>query len=149
MNELDKEVKKSAVKDNVSNLVDNTRSTASEIASEAQASAARIGSKLQERTNETRSEVVNVINSLKALIAQYADFDRASEFKNQLVGKATEIKGVVQDEVSHAYQVGKERTILTVQEKPLTSVAIALGAGVLLGYLLGSKQISHSTSTNY
>lgn len=146
MYEADKEVKKAAVKDNVSNLVDNTRNTANDIASEAQASAARIGTKLQERTSETRSEVVNVINSLKALIAQYADFDRASELKSQLVGKATEIKGVVQDEVTHAYQVGKERTALTVQEKPLTSVAVALGAGVLLGYILGSKQTSHSTT---
>jgi ElaB/YqjD/DUF883 family membrane-anchored ribosome-binding protein len=146
MYDPNKEVKKAAVKDNVSNLVDNTRNTAAEIAAEAQASAARIGNTLQERTTETRSEVMNVINSLKALIAQYADFDRATDLKNQLVGKATEIRGVVQDEVTHAYQVGKERTVQTVQEKPLTSVAVALGAGVLLGYILGSKQTSHSTN---
>jgi ElaB/YqjD/DUF883 family membrane-anchored ribosome-binding protein len=146
MYDPNKEVKKAAVKDNVSNLVDNTRNTAAEIAAEAQASAARIGHTLQERTTETRSEVMNVINSLKALIAQYADFDRATDLKNQLVGKATEIRGVVQDEVTHAYQVGKERTVQTVQEKPLTSVAVALGAGVLLGYILGSKQTSHSTN---
>ncbi|MBA4069879.1 MAG: hypothetical protein C0495_08480 [Acinetobacter sp.] len=146
MYDPNKEVKKAAVKDNVANIVDNTRNTAAEVASEAQASAARIGNTLQERATETRSEVINVINSLKALIAQYADFDRATDLKNQLVGKATEIRGVVQDEVTHAYQVGKERTVQTVQEKPLTSVAVALGAGVLLGYILGSKQTSHSTN---
>lgn len=146
MYEPTKDLKKAAVKDNVSNLVDNTRDTVSEIAGEAQASAAHIGSTLQERTNETRSEVMNVINSLKALIAQYADFDRANELKNQFVGKAVEFKGVVQDEVVNAYHVGKDRTVQTVQEKPLTSVAVALGAGVLLGYILGSKQTSHTTN---
>lgn len=145
MYEPTKEVKKMEVKENVSNLVNNTRDTASEIASEARASASRMGDTLQERTGEARSEVLNVINSLKALIAQYTDFDRATDLKNQLVGKAAEIKGVVQDEMVNAYHVGKERTVQTVQDKPLTSVAVALGAGILLGYILGSKQ-SHSNN---
>lgn len=140
-----KDVKKADVKDNVSNLVNSTKDTASDIANEARASATRMGDTLHERTGETRSEVLNVINSLKALIAQYTDFDRAADLKNQLVGKAVEIKGVVQDEVANAYHLGKERTAQTVQDKPLTSVAIALGAGVLLGYILGSKQ-SHSNN---
>jgi ElaB/YqjD/DUF883 family membrane-anchored ribosome-binding protein len=145
MYETTKDVKKADVKDNVSNLVNNTKDTASDMANEARASASRMGDTLQERTVETRSEVLNVINSLKALIAQYTDFDRATDLKNQLVDKAVEIKGVVQDEVANAYHLGKERTVQTVQDKPLASVAIALGAGVLLGYILGSKQ-SHSNN---
>jgi ElaB/YqjD/DUF883 family membrane-anchored ribosome-binding protein len=143
MYDPNKEVKKVDVKENVSNLVNNTKDTASEIANEARASASRMGDTLHERTSGTRSEVLNVIDSLKALIAQYTDFDRATDVKNLLVGKATEIKGVVQDEVTHAYHLGKERTAQTVQDKPLTSVAVALGAGILLGYILGSKQ-SHT-----
>ncbi len=144
MYDPNKDLKKADVKENVSNLVDSTRNTANEVANEARSAASRIGDTLQDRTTETRSEVLNVINSLKALIAQYTDFDRAGELKNQIVDKAVAIKGVVQDEVVHAYQVGKERTSLTVQDRPLTSVAVALGAGVLLGYILGSKQTSHS-----
>jgi ElaB/YqjD/DUF883 family membrane-anchored ribosome-binding protein len=143
MYEPTKDVKKADVKQNVSQLVNSTKDSASELAKEARASAARISDTLQERTTETRSEVLNVINSLKALIAQYTDFDRASDLKNQIVDKAVEIKGVVQDEVANAYHLGKERTAQTVQDKPLTSVAVALGAGVLLGYILGAKQ-SHS-----
>jgi len=44
--------------------------------------------------------------------------------------------------VTHAYEAGKERTVHTVQEKPLLSLGLAIGAGVLLGYILGSKQSS-------
>lgn len=141
-----KDVKKADVEEKVSQLVNSTKDAASEVASEARASASRISDTLQERTTETRSEVLNVINSLKALIAQYTDFDRASDLKNQLVDKAVVIKGVVQDEVANAYHLGKERTVQTVQDRPLTSVAVALGAGVLLGYILGAKQ---SSSNNF
>jgi ElaB/YqjD/DUF883 family membrane-anchored ribosome-binding protein len=138
------DLKKTEVKENVSQFVDNAKQNAAEVAEDAKAAAAQLGNKVNEKSLETKNEAVNLIASLKSLLSQYTDLGRANEIKNQIVDKATEIGGVVQNEVSNAYQVSKDRTVQSVQEKPITSLAIALGAGVLLGYILGSKNSSNS-----
>ena len=144
MYDTTKDVKKTEVKENVSQFVDSAKQNAAEVADEAKAAAAQLGNKVNEKSMETKAEAINLISSLKSLLAQYTDLGRASEIKNQIVDKAVELKGTVQNEVSNAYQVGRERTTQTVQEKPITSLAVALGACILLGYILGTKQSSNS-----
>lgn len=126
------------VKQNVSNLVDNAKENMSDVASDVKASASNLGDRIQRQGEETKAEAYNVIDSLKSLLAQYTDSSRATHIKDQIVDKAVELKGVVQNEVGHA----KDRTVQTVQDKPILSLAVALGAGVLLGYILGTKQNS-------
>ena len=136
------ETKTSEIKENVSKFVDNTKENINEVASDVKASAANLSDKVQEKSRETKEEAHNLVDSLKALLSQYTDGSRASEIKNQLLDKAVELKGVVQDEVTNAYESGKERTVQTVQDKPILSLAVALGAGILVGYILGTKQSS-------
>lgn len=139
-----KDIKKADVKENVNQFVDTARQNAAEVADEARNAAANLGAKVSEKSMETKAEAANLIASLKSLLSQYTDLNRANEFKNQVIDRAFELKGTVQDEVTHAYQVGRDRTVQTVQERPITSLAVALGAGILLGYILGSKQSSNS-----
>lgn len=136
------ETKTTEIKENVSQFVDNTKENINEVASDVKASAANLSDKVQEKSRETKEEAHNLVDSLKALLSQYTDGSRASEIKNQLLDKAVELKGVVQDEVTNAYESGKERTVQTVQDKPILSLAVALGAGILVGYILGTKQSS-------
>lgn len=144
MYDTTKDIKKADVKENVSQFVDTAKQNAADVADEARNAAANLGNKVNEKTLETRAEAANLIASLKSLLAQYTDLGRVNELKNQVIDKAFDIKGTVQDEVVNAYQVGRERTVQTVQDKPITSLAVALGAGILLGYILGSKQSSNS-----
>ena len=139
-----KDIKKTDVKENVNQFVDTAKQNAAEVADEARNAAANLGAKVSEKSMETKAEAANLIASLKSLLSQYTDLNRANEFKNQVIDRAFELKGTVQDEVTHAYQVGRDRTVQTVQERPITSLAVALGAGILLGYILGSKQSSNS-----
>ena len=136
------ETKTTEIKENVSQFVDNTKENINEVASDVKASAANLSDKVQEKSRETKEEAHNLVDSLKALLSQDTDGSRASEIKNQLLDKAVELKGVVQDEVTNAYESGKERTVQTVQDKPILSLAVALGAGILVGYILGTKQSS-------
>ncbi len=130
------------IKENLSQFVDNTKDTINEVANDVKASAANLSDKVQEKSKDSKEEAYNLVDSLKALLAQYTDGSKANEFKNQLVDKAIEFKGVVQDGVTNAYESGKERTVQTVQDKPILSLAVALGAGILVGYILGTKQSS-------
>jgi len=128
------------LKNKAANLADNVKDNVDSVANDVKRSADRIGSDLQQKTLETKHEALSVVDSLKSLINQYANSTNVEQIKNQILDKAYELKGTVKDEVSHAYAAGKERTVHTVQEKPLVSLGLAIGAGLLLGYILGSKQ---------
>ena len=136
------ETKASEVADYATQLVDNAESNVNHIAQDVKASAADFNKKIQKQTKETKEDVYQLVDSLKSLLAQYTDSSKADQIKNQLVDKAIELKGVVQDEVTRAYNTSKDRTVQTVQDKPILSLAVALGAGVLVGYILGTKQSS-------
>ena len=91
------------------------------------------------QSEETKAQAVGVIESLKSLLNQYTSSSNVNDIKDQIVDKANQLKTLVKDEASHAYEVSRDRTAQTVQEKPIASLAVAVGAGVLLGYILGTK----------
>ena len=130
------------VKNQAADLAANIKGNAAEVGSDIKNAANQVGDKVYQKGMEVKNEANDVIASLKALLMEYTDSATTTRIKNQIVDKAIEIKSVVQDEVAHAYQVSRDRTVQTVQEKPMLSLAVALGAGVLLGYILGTKKSS-------
>ena len=130
------------LKDNAVNLVASVKNNVLEIIGEIKRSVNKVSDKLQHSTAETKQEAANLINSLEVLLAQYSSASKASEVKNQFVEKAVELKCAMQGEVNHAYKVGKESIVQTVQNQPFLSIAVAAGTGLLIGYILGNKQSS-------
>lgn len=129
-------------KNNIEKTASDVKHGAEDLATDAKRSAQDFGHHLQEAATEGKHEALGVINSLKALLAQYTNSSNVNELKEQILDKAYELKNTVHDEVSHAYHTGKQRTVQTVQDKPLLSLGLAVGAGVLLGYILGTKNSS-------
>ena len=134
------------VKENMSQLVDNTKESISDLSKEAKENASQLGQKIQEKGRETKQDAIDLVDSLKALITKNTDrFDASTieagivGIKNQVTDKAVEWKNIVQDEVTHAVETSKARTEKVVREQPLVSLAVAVGAGILIGYLLGNK----------
>jgi ElaB/YqjD/DUF883 family membrane-anchored ribosome-binding protein len=130
------------LKDKAVSLVANVKNDVLEVTDDVKKTANNVSNKVQQSSKEAKQDAINLIDSLKALLAEYTGDTKATALKDEFVEKAVELKGVVQDEVTHAYEVGKERTAQAVQDKPLLSLAVALGAGVLVGYILGTKQSS-------
>lgn len=137
---------KADVKENVSQLLDNTKENISELSKDIKENASKLGSKIQEKGRETKQDALELVESLKALIAKNTDrYDLSSiesgivDIKSQVADKAVEWKNAIQDEVTHAVETSKAQTEKVVREQPLVSLAVAVGAGVLIGYLLGSK----------
>ncbi len=131
-----------STRNNIEKTASDVKRGAEDLATNVKRSAEDIGHHLQESATEGKHEALGVINSLKGLLAQYTNSSNVNELKEQILDKAYELKNTVHDEVSNAYHVGKQRTVETVQEKPLLSLGLAVGAGVLLGYILGTKNSS-------
>ncbi|MBX9675048.1 MAG: hypothetical protein CTY37_03555 [Methylotenera sp.] len=134
--------KQDDLKNKAADLADNVKDNVEQVTKDVKRSAESISNSVQHKAAETKHEALNVIDSLKSLLAQYTNSTNVNELKNQILDKAYELKGTVKDEVTHAYETSKERTVQTVQDKPLLSLGLAVGAGLLLGYILGSKQSS-------
>ncbi len=130
------------MQDKAANMVANVKNDVLEVTDNIKQASNNVGNKVQQSSKEAKQDALNLIDSLKALLADYTTVSKATEIKDQLMHKAVELKDVVQDEVTQAYQVSKERATQTVQEKPLLSLAVAVGVGVLVGYILGTKQSS-------
>ena len=135
------------VKDKAANLANNLRTNVENVTNEAKSDlkneAANLVDMVHQQSVETKAQAVSVIESLKSLLSQYTSGSNIAEMKSQILDKANQLKGLVKDEASHAYEVTKDRATQTVQDKPITTLAIAVGAGILLGYILGSKTHSN------
>ena len=131
------------VKDKAVNLANNVRTNVenvtNEVKSDIKNEAANLVDMVHQQSVETKAQAVSVIESLKSLLSQYTSGSNVGEMKTQILDKANQLKSLMKDEASHAYEVTKERATQTVQDKPMMTLAIAVGAGVLLGYILGSK----------
>ena len=135
--------KQDDVKDKAADLANsvktNVENVANSVKSDIKNEAEQIVDMVHTQSVETKAQAVSVIESLKSLLSQYTNGSNIHEIKDQIVDKANQLKGLVKEEASHAYEVSRDRTVQTVQERPITSLAVAVGAGVLLGYILGSK----------
>jgi ElaB/YqjD/DUF883 family membrane-anchored ribosome-binding protein len=121
-----------SVKSNVETVTDTVKN-------DLQNDAKEVLNMVHVQTEETKAQALGVIESLKSLLGDYTNGSNIADLKDQIVDKANQLKGLVKDEASHAYEVSRNRTVQTVHEKPIASLAVAVGAGVLLGYILGSK----------
>lgn len=136
--------KEDELKEKANNLANSAKNNANDLVEDVKHKAEQFGDSAHDKVMETKQEALNVITSLKALLAQYTSSSNISEIKNQILEKAMSLKGVVKEEVSHAYESGRARTLHTVQEKPLASIVVAVSAGVILGYLLSHKRNSRN-----
>lgn len=131
-----------SAKENFDKSTTDFKRGAEDLATDVKRGVQDMGQNLHASAADTKHEALGVINSLKALLAQYTSSSNVQELKHLILDKAYELKGTVSDEVSHVYHAGKDRAVHTVQEKPLLSLGLAVGAGVLLGYILGTKNSS-------
>lgn len=122
----------SSVKTNVENVTNTVKN-------DIQNDAREVLDMIHTQTEETKAQAIGVIESLKSLLNQYTSGTNVNEIKDQIVDKANQLKNLVKDEANHAYEVSRDHTVKTVHDKPIASLAVAVGAGVLLGYILGSK----------
>lgn len=136
------ETNTSAIKENFATLVDTTKDNLSEVAKEATQSASRLGSKVQEKSKETTQDALELIDSLKALLAKNTD----ATYTDQIKDKVSEWKGLIQHEVANAVETSKAQTTKALREQPFMSLAVAIGAGIVIGYVLGNSFSNNQSS---
>ena len=139
----DNEVKVSELKEGATDLMGTTKEKLNEFTSDVKQAETKLQDNAQTKIKEVKDDAITLINNLKTLLSENTTSSKINEAKERAYDKATEWKNLVQDEVAHAIEVTNAQTRRVVTEKPLVSLAAALAAGVLLGYVLGNKQSSN------
>ena len=140
----DNEVKTSELKENANDLMNTAQESFTEISGDVKQATSKLQDKAQSKIKETKEDAMTLVNNLKTLLSENTTANKINEAKDHALDKAVEWKGIVQDEVARAIEATNAQTKKVVTEKPLLSLAVALAAGVLLGYVLGNKQSSNN-----
>lgn len=111
-----------------------------EIAAQVKTTANDLLAAVNDTTDETQDKAKELIRNLKSDISRLTSEEDAESVAAQLSTKAGRVKEQVQKEVADTYHTLKDKTSDTVQQHPLGTVLVAAGAGLLIGYLLGSKR---------
>lgn len=133
---------KEELKKEASNLLDNVKDSSTELASEVKKSSNYLQNEAKEAIYDSKAEILTLISSLKGLLADTDYAGNARQMRDQVLAKAGEWKNKAADEIMHATDVSVVKTRSIVREQPLASVAIAVSAGVIIGYILGNKSSS-------
>jgi ElaB/YqjD/DUF883 family membrane-anchored ribosome-binding protein len=133
---------KDNIRSDADTLAQEAHNTVEKVAEQIKTSAAKVSDKIVNKTEATKDQAESLINSLRALLDDHKQRSKVDEFKDQITGKAAELKNVVTDEVVNAYATTKQRATDTVKENPVGTLVLVAGVGLLLGYVLGSKQSS-------
>ena len=128
------------IKDNAEHLVDSAKEAVSEITADTKDAAQQLGKKIQSRSADTKSDAEALIASLRELLAEKPLQNKAEEIKSQLTEQYQEWKNTIQHEVEVAVKESQVRSRKVLNEQPLLTLAVAVGAGALVGYLVGNHQ---------
>lgn len=123
-------------------LAQEAHQTVEKVADQIKSTAAKVSNKIANKTDDTKDQAESLIHSLKNLLDEHKQKTKVEQLKEQLTDKAAELKTVVTDEVVNAYASTKQRAAETVKENPVGTLVLVAGVGLLLGYVLGSKQSS-------
>lgn len=136
-----KNLKENSIKAETEEMADKAKSNISDLSKEIKASTGMVADNIVYKTERAEDEAVNLVENIRQLVTNYANKDRLTAVKSEVVGKAKVVKENVQQGVTTAV----EETSTKVREKPIRSVALAAGLGALVGYALAAKKSKSST----
>ena len=118
-----------AAKNNINSLSNDIKSSANKAAEN-----------VVNKTEDGKDHAISLVEHIKSLVSTYSDPAKIDDIKSDVYDKAKTLKDNVSHEVSVSVGKAKKKTVKTVRQNPMASVAVAAGVGALVGYLLASKK---------
>lgn len=137
-------LKSSEIKDKAGRLADSTKDAVIDAASDAKDTAREFTKRVGARTQDTKADAEALIDSLRELLSDKPITQKSDELKERITDQYYQWKNTLQDEISNAVSEGQARSRKVLNEQPLLTLAVAVGTGAFIGYLLGSYKSDNS-----
>lgn len=136
-------INRSKTQDKTEQLSEEAKDTVNKASSSVKSSANKANQSITNATNRTEDQADRLINGLRDLINQHSSPSNINAIKEKFVDKASHLRSMVGHELSTAYDISKERAAEQVKNHPVGTLALVAGTGLLLGFVLGTKQSSN------
>lgn len=133
---------KEAIQNNADKLAKESHLVVDQVTDSIKKTASTVSDTVSEKTESFKDQAQVLVEQLKSIIHNTTAAESDSDFKQQVTQKVNALQAAITDEATVAYQSSKQRTIDVVKDNPIGTIAVAAGVGLLLGYVLGSKQSS-------
>lgn len=133
---------KETIQQNTDKLAKDTHQVVDQMTDSIKKTASTMSDTFNEKTESVKDQAQRLVDQLKSMVHDATDVESDTDFKRQLTQKINALQAAITDEASHAYYTSKQRTVDVVKENPIGTIVVAAGVGLLLGYVLGSKQSS-------
>ena len=130
--------KNSAIKENAEEFIESTKDNLADITLDAKRSAARLGRKIKRKSSDSKEDVLALIDDLKDLLEPETP-SKVDQIIEQLVDQVAGWKVSIQEELLHALKVSDVTSRRLLQKRSLLTLSIAMGAGVLIGYIASQE----------
>jgi ElaB/YqjD/DUF883 family membrane-anchored ribosome-binding protein len=130
------------VKENVNEVVNTAKENFDELSLDAKLAASKIGGKVKEAANQTKDEANQLLTSLRALLSDSLSDEqtKAEQIKAELAKQYHHWRIAAQDELAELVAQSRVKSRKVLHDQPLLSLAVAVGAGALIGYVVGQHQ---------
>ncbi len=136
--------KSNDVKDKAEDFKDAATAAVSDAASDAKDTVQELGRRISSRTKETKGDAEALIESLRELLGDKPVSSKTEEIKARVADQYYQWKDTIQEEVAIALQDSQARSRQVLNDQPLLTLAVAVGAGAFIGYLIGSHNSDRS-----
>lgn len=131
---------KDTIQHNTDKLAKDTHEVVDQMTDSIKKTASTVTDTIHEKTESVKDQAQRLVDQLKSMVHDATDVESTNDFKSELTQKINALQATISDEASHAYFTSKQRTVDVVKENPIGTIVVAAGVGLLLGYVLGSKQ---------
>lgn len=137
--------KSTEVSEKAVEVVENVKDNVQDLTSEAKNRAADLSDKLKKTAADAKVDATELLASVRQLLEEKAEVqaNKVSEITATLSEQYEQLSVAAKEEFQTLLAKGQVKTKKVLNEQPLLTLAVAIGAGALIGYVIGQSTVSN------
>lgn len=130
--------KEDQVKKDAANAWENTKDSVAEFGRDVNNAARDVADSARDAVRGTKNDANDLMTSIRDLLDDKSSSSerKLDRIRDKVIGHYDDLKSVAQERFGEMYETGREKGRKVLDEQPVTALAVAIGAGALIGFLL-------------
>ncbi|HEY3299339.1 MAG TPA: hypothetical protein VGJ90_01060 [Methylophilaceae bacterium] len=125
-------------------VVENVKDNLQDLAGEAKGRATDLSDKLKKTATDAKVDAAQLLESIRQLIEEKTETqtNKVSAITATLYDQYEQLSATAKEELYELVAKSQVKTKKVLNEQPLLTLAVAVGAGALIGYVIGQSKAS-------
>lgn len=126
-------------------VVENVKDNLQDLTSEAKGRATDLSDKLKKTATDAKVDAAQLLESIRQLIEEKTETqtNKVSAITATLYDQYEQLSATAKEELYDLVAKSQVKTKKVLNEQPLLTLAVAVGAGALIGYVIGQSKASN------